>query len=60
MEINKIKQLKNIKLISSTESDCYSYKDIIYKVFKNSLTARDRLDTIKFFLEHDIQYCPKL
>ena len=60
MEINKIKQLKNVKLISSTESDCYAYKDIIYKVFKNILTARDRLDTIKFFLERDIQYCPKL
>ena len=30
MEINKIKQLKNVKLISSTESDCYAYKDIIY------------------------------
>ena len=60
MELNKLKQLKNVKLISSTESDCYTYKDIIYKVFKSSLTAIDRMDTIKFFLENDIQHCPKL
>lgn len=60
MEINNIKKLNNINLISSTESDCYIYKNVIYKVFKNSLTAKGRLDTIKFFLEHDIQYCPKL
>jgi len=60
MELNNIKKLKDINLISSTESDCYIYKNVIYKVFKNGLTAIDRLDTIKFFLEHDIQYCPKL
>ena len=60
MELNNIKKIKDINLISSTESDCYIYKNVIYKVFKNGLTAIDRLDTIKFFLEHDIQYCPKL
>ena len=40
MELNNIKELKNIKLISSIESNCYVYKDIIYKVFKNSLIER--------------------
>ena len=60
MELNDIKELKKIKLISSTESNCYVYKDIIYKVFKNRLIARDRLDIIKFFLENDVLHCPKL
>lgn len=60
MEVNRIQQLENVKLISSTESNCYVYKDIIYKVYKSSINARDRLDTIKFFLENNIQYCPKL
>lgn len=34
MELNDIKELKNIKLISSTESNCYIYKDIFIKYLK--------------------------
>ena len=60
MELNKIKQLQNVKLITSSESICYVYKDIIYKVFKNNLTIKDRLDTIKFFLENNVQNTPML
>ncbi|MBQ8192821.1 MAG: hypothetical protein IJZ46_01970 [Bacilli bacterium] len=60
MELNKIKELKDVKTITSTESICYVYKDIIYKVYKNNLTVRDRLDTIEFFLENNIQHTPKL
>ena len=60
MELNEIKSLKNVKLISSNESDCYIYKNIVYKIFKSNLTVRDRLETIKFFLENDIHNCPTL
>ena len=60
MELSDIKKIKNLKLISSTESNCYIYKDVVYKIFKNALIVRDRLDTIKFFLENDIHNCPTL
>jgi len=60
MELSRVKQLPNLKLITSSESNCYIYKDIIYKIFKNNISIMDRLDIIKFFLENDIQNCPKL
>lgn len=58
MELNKIKQLPNLKLISSRESNCLIYKDIIFKIFINENLTEDRIDIINYFINNKIDNCP--
>ena len=58
MELNKIKQLPDLKIISSSESNCLIYKDIIFKIFINENLTEDRIDIINYFINNKIDNCP--
>ena len=46
------------KVLKSNESNCYIYKDMIYKIFNSDIDIKKRLHAIEIFLNNNIQGCP--